>query len=206
MIPRAVETLSISRGNIKMGRVPSVSLPHIITCNPVAPCAQLGADGRAPCYVDRIVRLRPNVRAAYARNLRILRASHIEYFGQLAEFIDRARPRWFRFHVSGDWITRDHMRGAFTFARAFPSVRFLAFSKRLSWFPVASTVPRTFALIASLWPGWGKRPRGYRVAYMNDGTETRITARTLECIGNCETCVFCWNLRTLRRDVVFYKH
>ena len=200
------ERVSISRGNIKVGRVPSVSLPHIVTCNPSAPCAQVDADGRAACYMDKLVRLRPNVRAAYDRNLRILRASRAEFFRQLSAYLEKREPEFFRFHVCGDFINRAHMRAAFETARTFPDVRFLAFSKRLSWFPRASTVPRNFSLVASLWPGWGKRPTGYRVAYMTDGTETRTTARTLPCVGNCETCAFCWNLRTLRRDVVFRKH
>jgi hypothetical protein len=202
----ARECISVSRGNIKVGRIPSVSLPHIVTCNPCAPCAQRDADRNAPCYVDKIVRLRPNVRAAYERNLRILIASRAEFFRQLYAYLGKHNPEFFRFHVSGDFINRAHMRAAFETARAFPSIKFLAFSKRLSWFPRVSTVPRNFSLVASLWPSWGKRPTGYRVAYMNDGTETRINARTLPCVGNCETCAFCWNLRTLRRDVTFRKH
>ena len=189
-----------------MGRIPSVSLPHIITCNPAAPCTRPDEHGRIPCYIDKIVRLRPNVRDAYARNLRILTASRAEFFRQLDAYLERTRPEWFRFHISGDWISRAHMCAAFETALAFPSVRFLAFSKRLSWFPPLYTLPRNFSLIASLWPGWGKRPKGYRVAYMDDGTETRYTARALRCVGNCETCTFCWNLRTLRRDVVLPKH
>ncbi len=200
------ERVSISRGNVKIGRIPSVSLPHIITCGPLVPCAQRNADGRAPCYVDKIVRLRPNVRRAYERNLRIWRADPVDYFAQLYAFLDPAQPDFFRFHVSGDFPSRAYMRDAFETARAFPDVRFLSFSKRLSWFPRASTLPRNFSLIASLWPSWGKRPTGYRVAYMDNGTETRTTSRTLPCVGNCETCAFCWNLRTLRRDVVFKQH
>jgi hypothetical protein len=201
------EKISVSRGNRKMGRVPSVSLLPVVTCAPRVPCSVV-ADGRKlpHCYAARIVALRPCVRDAYARNTRILRRSQLEFFRQLDAYIRRTRPEFFRFHVSGDFINRAHMRAAFGTAAAFPSVRFMAFSKRLSWFPVASTVPRNFSLIASLWPGWGKRPRGYRVAYMDDGNETRITRNAIACLGNCESCAMCFHLPALRRDVVFKKH
>lgn len=201
------EQISVSEGNIKVGRIPSVSLPHVVTCNPDAPCAQPdAATGLAPCYMSKLLRRRPHINAAYDRNLRILRASRAEFFRQLSAYLEKRNPEYFRFHVCGDFINRAHMRAAFETARAFPSVRFLSFSKRLEWFPKPSTVPDNYSLVASLWPSWGKRPTGYRVAYMNDGTETRTNARTLPCVGSCETCAFCWNLRTLQRDVVFSKH
>ena len=200
------EKLSISRGNIKVGRVPSVSLPCVVTCNPDAPCTRPNANGDIPCYMWKLLKLRPNVRAAYERNLRIWNASPSVYFRQLYAFLEKRKPEFFRFHVCGDFPSAYYMYGAFETATTFPDVRFLAFSKRLDWFPKPSAVPRNFSLVASLWPQWGKRPRGFRVAYMNDGTETRTTARTLPCVGNCETCAFCWNLKTLERDVVFKKH
>lgn len=203
------EKISVSKGNRKMGRVPSVSLPPVVTCAPRVPCSIADADGRTPCYVVANIYRGPygaRVSAAYDRNLRILTASRSEFFRQLHAYIKRTRPEFFRFHVSGDWVNRAHMRAALGTARAFPAVRFMAFSKRLSWFPVASTVPRNFSLIASLWPNWGKRPRGYRVAYMDDGNETRITRRAIACLGNCETCAMCFHLPSLRRDVVFKKH
>jgi hypothetical protein len=199
------ETVSISRGNTKTGDVPSVSLPHVITCNRAAPCTRPNRNGARPCYIDKIVRLRPNVRAAYERNLRIWRRDAAQYFGDIAAFLERVRPDYFRFHVSGDFPTRRYMADTFETARRFPAVRFLAFSKRLTWFPDVATLPENYTLVASLWPRWGERPDGYRVAFMTDGTETRA-AHALPCPGNCETCGMCWNLPRLAVDVVFKKH
>lgn len=128
------------------------------------------------------------------------------FISQLSAYLERRKPKYFRFHVSGDYPTREYMARTFDVARAFPNVRFLAFSKRFEWFPRASTVPRNYSLIASLWPKWGTRPRGYRVAFMNDGTETRITRNALHCPGGCDNCGLCWNLRGMRRDVEFPLH
>lgn len=60
--------VSISRGNSKMGSVPSVSLPPVKTCSPeaVKHCGK-------KCYVKRyVLRRQKTVGAAYERNLYIL--------------------------------------------------------------------------------------------------------------------------------------
>jgi len=204
MAVNAVEKfrIRISEKNRKMGAVPSVSLPPVKSCARDIPCARV-------CYVVcNMLRGRygATIARSYAANLAFLLADADAFFGQLSQYLQRRKPEYFRFHVSGDFISPDHMRRAFDVARAFPGVRFLAFSKRLEWFPRASTVPRNFSLIASLWPNWGERPPGYRVAFMQDGTETRAPANALHCPGGCDVCGLCWNLRGLRRDVVFPKH
>lgn len=201
------EKISISKGNMKVGRVPSVSLLPIVTCAARVPCS-IVPDGkkRAPCYVAGYIAARPVVRAAYARNTRILKRTPADFFRQLHAFIERTRPEFFRFHIAGDFTSAAHLRRAFGTAAAFPSVRFLAFSKRYELFPVPSAVPVNFSLIASMWPGYGKRPRGYRCAFMQDGTETRVTPDAVPCPGNCETCAMCWALPRLGCDVVFSKH
>lgn len=201
------ERLSISPGNIKTGRIPSVSLPHVVTCNRDAPCTIPDASGRRPCYMDKLVKLRPNVRAAYARNLRIWNADGAEYFEQLYAYLRKHAPRFFRFHVCGDYPSQIYFNGTIDTARAFPAVRFLAFTKQFHMLPRAASVPRNYSIVASMWPHWNvSRPTGYRCAWMTDGTETRQPSTAIECPGNCETCSMCWTLRTLRRDVIFRKH
>jgi len=199
-----VYRIRISDKNKKMGNVPSVSFPPVITCGAKIPCA-------VKCYVVRNMiggRYGKTIAASYAANLEFFNADRDAFFGQLARFLERRTPRFFRFHVSGDVIDADHMRRMLDTARTFPDVRFLAFSKRFELFPTRRNVPRNFALIASLWPKWGTRPRGYRAAFMQtaDGAEKRVPSNALECPGNCETCGACWNLDAVRRDVVFLEH
>ena len=57
-----MQNVSISKGNSKMGRIASVSLPAGITCNPSAPCYKA-------CYARRLAARRQNVRDAYERKL-----------------------------------------------------------------------------------------------------------------------------------------
>jgi hypothetical protein len=51
-----------------------------------------------------------------------------------------------------------------------------------------------------------ENPHNHRIAWMQDGTETRIPKGAIECHGNCETCGLCYELPRLGVDVVFHKH
>lgn len=193
--------LRISRGNRKLGKVPSISLPPVITCAPGIPCAR-------DCYALRMYRFRETIRKSWKANLAYLRADRDSFFADLARYFERARPRFFRYHVSGDFIDSDHLKRALKLARRFPEIKALAFSKRFEIFPNPRAIPRNFALIASQWNGFRDSPRGFRQAFMRDpdNPDPRIPARALECPGSCEACALCWNLRKLRADVVFEKH
>ena len=85
--------VSISKGNSKMGYIPSVSLPPIVTCAKNCTCAK-------KCYAAKLCRIYGTVRKAYARNLEILKNDMDNYFLQVkaAAMVNK----YFRFHVSGD--------------------------------------------------------------------------------------------------------
>ena len=87
--------VSISKGNSKMGYIPSVSLPPIKTCAQGCACAK-------KCYAAKLCRLRPNVRKAYENNLDILINNEAEYWDQVNAVVKMSR--YFRFHVSGDIV------------------------------------------------------------------------------------------------------
>ena len=60
-----IPTVSISNGNSKMGKIPSVSLPPILTCPKGTPCAKR-------CYAKRIYNRYPSVKNAYDKELEAL--------------------------------------------------------------------------------------------------------------------------------------
>jgi len=197
----AEHRLRVSEANRKMGSIPSVSLPAVKSCGDV-PCTK-------DCYVVRNMYggpWRKNILAAHNANLDFLQGDRDGFFMALETWIVKKSPDLFRFHVSGDFIDRDHLQRTIELARRLPNVGFLAFTKRHEWLPAPRQVPSNFALIASLWPGWSRRPKGYRAAWMQDGSETRIPDSAIRCPGNCETCGVCWSIRKLRRDVWFKKH
>ena len=193
--------IRISKGNRKLGSVPSVSLPPIITCGWDVPCSK-------DCYALRMLRFRETIKRSWMANLDFFESNRGAFFAELARFLDRSAPRFFRFHVAGDFVDSDHLQRAVKLAKRFPDVRILAFTKRFDLLPNPRSIPRSFALIASQWSGWKESPAGYRRAWMRDpaNPDPRIPARALECPGSCESCALCWNLRQLRADVVFEKH
>ena len=92
--------LSISQGNSKMGSIPSISLPSVITCRKCA-CQD-------KCYARKIERLRPSVAKAYKRNLEVLKRNPDVYWREVEAAI--MMSRYFRFHVSGDMPDEQYFR------------------------------------------------------------------------------------------------
>ena len=92
-------SVSISKGNGKMGAIQSVSLPSGVTCRPCA-CMK-------KCYARRIERLRKSVRDAYKNNYHILITEPDVYWREVEAAI--MLSRYFRFHVSGDIPDADYL-------------------------------------------------------------------------------------------------
>ena len=113
--------ITISKGNSKMGAIPSVSLPACITCNPSAPCFKL-------CYAAKIERIYKSAKESYQRNLDILKADPGAYWIQVkaAAMVNR----FFRYHVSGDIPNPDYFVQMVKLAKELPNTNFLAFTKQ----------------------------------------------------------------------------
>ena len=112
--------LSISRGNSKMGSIPSVSLPAIKTCRSCA-CNE-------KCYAHRLERLRPSVRNAYQNNLEVLLNEPDTYWREVEASI--MMSRFFRFHVSGDIPDGEYLEKMVEIAGGNPHCQILCFTKR----------------------------------------------------------------------------
>jgi hypothetical protein len=91
-----------------------------------------------------------------------------------------------------------------------PETHFLAFSKAfdiVNRYEDREAIPGNLVIVFSAWPRMKiDNPHGHRVAWMQDGTETRVPEDAIECHGNCETCGLCYELPRLGVDVVFHKH
>ena len=117
-------TISISKGNSKMGFIPSVSLPPIVTCAYGCKCAK-------KCYAAKLCKLRPSVRNAYQRNLGILLKDDMGYWYQVNQAVKMSR--YFRFHVSGDIPDMNYLDRMVKLAQELPGTTFLAFTKQYNF-------------------------------------------------------------------------
>jgi hypothetical protein len=190
--------ITISDGNRKVGSVPSISLPPVITCNPKAKCFK-------DCYVLKSYRIYPSVRQAYQKNLNTYNADPDLYFDAISAWLKIRRPTLFRYHVSGDIPDYHYLSGMVKLAAQFPEIKFLAFTKRYNLNKLFKNVPANLSIIISAWPGMRLPKTTQPIAFMDDGNEKRIN-NALECFGNCETCGMCWSLKTINKNVVFKKH
>lgn len=195
--------VSISKGNSKMGYIPSVSLPPVITCAKGCTCAK-------KCYAAKLCRIYGNVRKAYQRNLDILRNDMDNYFIQVkaAAMV----TKYFRFHVSGDIPDMDYLDRMVTLAEDLPGTTFLAFTKQYNFvnnFLQYARIPDNLKIIFSEWPGmYMENPHNLPVAHVIfKGSQPADNWKI--CGGNCSECacrgVGCWELKT-GEHIAFYEH
>lgn len=200
-----MEHVSISRGNSKMGNVPSVSLPSQVTCRP-CPCWD-------KCYAKKLERLRPSVRKAYQRNLNILDNDPMKYWREVEAAI--MCSRFFRFHVSGDIPDGQYLCQMAAVAERNPHCQILCFTKKYEMVNIGLDngfeIPSNLHIIFSAWKGLEmENPHNLPEAHVRyrDGTTT-AREDAVQCHGNCTDCAItdsgCWTLKK-GEEVVFNEH
>jgi hypothetical protein len=194
----SIPKISISRGNSKLGKIPNISLPAGKACKRYVPC-------RKDCYANKGTSKFPAAQIAWERNYVLATNYRSTYFSMLTEYFKRAKPKRFRWHVSGDILDQNYLFYMIDIARDYNCTKFLAFTKmyHLNF----DTVPDNLQIVFSAWPKYHiEAKNGFKIAWMQDGTETRIPKSARDCPGSCESCDMCWNLKQLGNDVVFHKH
>lgn len=199
-----MSSISISYGNSKMGSIPSVSLPSIVTCR-VCDCNQ-------KCYANKLERIRPSVRNAYAKNLDVLENDPETYWREVEAAI--MMSRYFRFHVSGDIPSREYLINMVEVARRNRHCQILCFTKRYDFvnsYLESGIIPENLHIIFSGWVGLKmSNPFLLPEAHVRykDGTTTASEPYT-DCGGNCTECAItcggCWSLGN-GEQVVFNEH
>lgn len=198
-------TVKISKGNSKLGAIPSVSLPSIKTCRNCA-CQE-------KCYAHKLERLRPAVRNAYQHNLEVCLKDPETYWREVEASI--MMSRFFRFHVSGDIPSFKYLVNMVAIAKRQPHCEILCFTKKYNlvneFIEQGGELPSNLHMIFSGWVGLEMAnpfslPEAH-VRYRDGSTTAREGA--IECSGNCTECALteggCWNLQK-GQQVVFNEH
>ena len=196
--------VKISPGNTKMGAIPSVSLPSIITCRNCA-CHK-------KCYAHKLEKLRPTVRRAYQFNLDLYASDPDTYWREIEATV--ALNKYFRFHVSGDIPDPDYLKHMVAIARKNPHCEILCFTKRYEFvneLVATESFPINLHLIFSGWTGLKMdNPFNFPEAHVlyKDGTTT-AREDAIPCGGNCTECAIhdsgCWTLKP-GQQIVFKEH
>lgn len=196
--------ISISLGNIKMGNIPSVSLPSVITCNPDAPCFK-------KCYAARIERRYKRSKAAYQRNLDILQENPDTYWLQIKAAAMVAK--YFRYHVSGDIPDIEYFSKMVQTAEELPTTYFLCFTKQYNivnkYISEHGQIPENLHVILSNW-GQFKCENPHNLPICEIILKGAAPADNWKiCGGNCTECacrgVGCWELKK-GETIAIYEH
>lgn len=199
-----MDNISISKGNSKLGAIPSVSLPACVTCNPAAPCFK-------ECYALRIERRYKQSKAAYQKNLNILNNNPAIYWLQVKAAA--ATTRFFRYHVSGDIPNSEYFNNMVNLAHELPNTTFLSFTKQYhivnDFLNNGGKYPDNLKIIFSNWGAWKcENPHNLptcEIIFKN----TTPAATWKICGGNCTACacrgVGCWELKR-GETIAIYKH
>jgi len=186
----AAVRLTISRGNVKIGRVMNVSLAPILTCANCSGCMGY-------CYDVKACNQYPNtVIDARARNTAIMQADRNEYFRRIDDAISRRRTnKFFRWHVAGDIVDVDYLARMVDIARAHPDFVFWTYTKNYKAVNEyckrrggRSAIPGNLSIMFSEWRGMPMiNPYHFpefSVVFKDD--EHKPAGHY--CPGNCDVC------------------
>jgi hypothetical protein len=190
----------ISEGNSKIDKTPNISLPPKSVCAKM-PCFRI-------CYARSSYEMYPNVRTRWDENLEFYLADPKGYFEAITSWIKTSNRLYFRWHVGGEIVDDQYFEGMKQVAKACKEVKFLVFTKRYHLH--TQTWPKNLKVIFSSYPSL-KIPaeiiEKHPVAWMQDGTETRIDEigkKPVACPGHCSDCRLCWKIN--KKDVIFQLH
>lgn len=184
--------MKISNGNSKIGKIPNMSFPPILSCRPDAPC-------KDKCYAVKAWRMYKPTRDAWTENFEEYKAAPTKFFKYILSFIIYKEPEFFRWFVAGDIPDIDFFDRMVELCRETPDTTHLVFTKRYDLDLDISNLPKNLHLFLSEWPGI-EIPEKYsslRVAHF----ETPIGH---ECNGECTGCMFCFKEED--GDVYFHAH
>jgi len=210
--------IAISMGNVKMGDVPSVSLPPVLACPNCSECF-------AQCYFIRNCCMYPRVLKAVARNLALYRRRPFTYFNEVARFCLQPKSKKdpaikhdaFRWHVGGDIPDAEYFNLMVEVAKECEGTTFLAFTKNYKvineYLQSGKKIPSNLRVIFSAWPG-AEMENPFNMPTSSplfvDGTSAQTDNKTVHlCGGNCRKCfetgTGCWTLKE-GEAVVFPAH
>ena len=191
--------LTISLGNMKLGSIPSISLPPLLTCMTGAPCFKT-------CYAMKTIRLYKSAREAWYKNYIIYQHEPDLYKSILSEWFDKYSPEYFRWHVGGDVVDFNYVAMVFQLADKHKDTNFLLFTKKYDVFNDIMNDNKNLSIIFSAWPGLAlPEYSSFPIAWFDDGTDDRIPENSFQCNNNCSDCKKCWEFKA-NESVTFKKH
>lgn len=200
----------VTRNNTKLGSIPCINLPAVVTCRPDAPCAKLSKDGGG-CYCLKGRWLFKNTQKSLWNNLYAYRENPKLFFQMIAsefQFSTLARV-----HSSGDIVDEQYLAGLCWVARKCKNTNILCYTKKFelvnAYIEAGHRIPKNLHIVFSTWDNFiPENPYNLPMAYVKFKDESRnshIPENAIVCPGKCENCQYCFHMRK-GQTVVFKKH
>jgi hypothetical protein len=193
------DRLHVSVGNTKIGKTANVSLLPIVTCPQGVPCV-------VDCYARKLA-YPTTVVKAWMDNTAFAMNDPQGFMESVLDWLEENKPKFFRWHVSGDIPNKEYQRGMEDMAVCFPETSFLVFTKRTEYVWEKRENLRVFF---SAWIGAEMPSRavltaaGFTgVAYI-EGDE-RAPKDAMVCKGRCDSCRACWK-KGEAASLLLHKH
>ena len=197
--------VTISNGNDKMGRIPSFSLPPVLTCSHCEACSK-------KCYALRLAKLRKTVAQSWLDNLEIWQKNPKAV--ELAIKNTAVTSSVFRYFVGGDIPDAQFLKMMVKTAKEFKNCTFLAFTKKHelinAYLYDGGRLPKNLKIIMS---GWGEDLKPFNPFNLPTsdvifkGQEIPQNAKI--CDGDCTACksrgIGCWVLKKGEK-IYFLEH
>ena len=195
--------LSISKGNSKLGNIPSLSKTPVATCPKGVPCS-------SKCYAMKSYRMYPSVRTAWDKNTRLIKEDILEVERQMKEYLDKHTPAYFRVNVAGDIEDLIELALWYELALSYQDTRFLIYTKNYALLerhtnlfmslsdilPDFSIRPNNLVIYVSQWLGEDRRKEASKGLCNIAGTfrsESDVPEGYYICRGDCRECKACYN-------------
>ena len=132
---------------------------------------------KGSCYaVKQAVYHHNSVIKAWGDNTLLARESMDEFFHQLDVFFSENIVSVFRWHVGGEFFSKEYMAAVYEFCARHPETRFYAYTKRFAWLEqLHAAKPSNLVINVSIWHNNYNNPLGYQTFIYDDGTDETVS-------------------------------
>lgn len=202
--------ITVSFKSKKLGRIPSLNIPPVLTCRRDAPCSSL-------CYARKGTFNYKNVVKSHMDNYIAYNEDQKGFFKEINKTLnnDVVIYKYFRWHMSGDIVDMKYLYGMIELAKKNKKTKFLAFTKKFDLVNmylevVDEELPKNLKIVFSAWDKDFKvdNPHNLPISYVNFKNKVlnpSIPENAKKCSGDCSNCRICWNLKN-GESTVFDQH
>lgn len=191
-----MQSVKISNGNTKIGNIPNINLPPVLTCLKDVPCSS------DKCYALKAYKQYPNVRNAWNLNFDIFQNNSNFYFSNIIDQLKKKNKlERFRWHSSGDIVSQNYLDGVILIANEIKETKFLIYTKRNDLDFTQVKIPSNLRIRFSMWKNFENKTSLQKKSWISD--DSRVPNNAFPCPGDCRKCEMCWsNIE----NIVFKKH